>query len=93
MHLKVSTLIDDVSHTEHNQLVVFCLIIICYAGYNVSNAGIMGIYLVVLIVAGIVNTYTETLLTTLCYISVAWHVIGEYTVLLYVNMYMLVYCC
>lgn len=38
----------------------------------------MGIYAMVLILAGIVNTYTETLLTTLCYISVAWHIIGWY---------------
>lgn len=48
-----------------------------FAGYNVSSPGIMGIYALVLILAGIVNTYTETLLTTLCYISVAWHIIGE----------------
>lgn len=42
----------------------------------VTGAQTMGIYACVLVVAGIVNTYSEIMLTTLCYISVVWQAIG-----------------
>ncbi len=36
-----------------------------------------------LIVAGIVNTFAETLLTALCYISVAWQIIGTLVIVIW----------
>ena len=33
-------------------------------------------YAIILIIAGIVNTFTEALLTKLCYISWVWHIVG-----------------
>jgi amino acid transporter len=49
-----------------------------YVNNNYSmNAGeVLALYFIVLVLAGIVNTFAETLLTSLCYISVAWHIIG-----------------
>jgi len=51
--------------------------------YNLSNAEILGVYAVVLIAAGVVNSFTELLLTKLCFISVAWHIIGTLIIVIW----------
>lgn len=45
-------------------------------GYEMSNGELITVYLAVLIIAAIVNTFTEAMLTKLCYISVIWHIVG-----------------
>ena len=44
--------------------------------YTVSSGEFLGLYAAILVLAGIVNTFSETLLCSLCYISVVWHFIG-----------------
>jgi amino acid transporter len=46
-------------------------------GANFTNVQFLFLYALVLVVAGIVNTFAETLLTALCYISVGWHIVGS----------------
>lgn len=53
------------------------------SGYDITSGQTIALYLVVLIVAGIVNTYAETLLTSLCYISVAWHIVGTLIIVIW----------
>jgi len=43
---------------------------------DISPASVLGIYAAVLTLAGVVNTYAETLLTSLCYCSVVVHIFG-----------------
>ena len=45
-------------------------------GYVLSPPEVLGVFALVLVVAGIVNTFSEQLLVHLCSISVAWHTIG-----------------
>lgn len=45
-------------------------------GKKVSNGEIMGFFMVMLFVAGIVNTFFERLLTAVCYVSCVWQVVG-----------------
>jgi amino acid transporter len=45
-------------------------------GYQFTNVQFLFLYALVLTIAGIVNTFAETLLTSLCYISVTWHIVG-----------------
>lgn len=42
----------------------------------VSNAGIIGLFALMLFIAAVMNSFTETALTKLCYISVLWQNIG-----------------
>jgi amino acid transporter len=45
-------------------------------GYQFTNVQFLLLYAMVLFGAGIVNTFAETLLTCLCYVSVGWHLLG-----------------
>eukprot|EP00668_Euglena_longa_P002926 GGOE01003421.1.p1 GENE.GGOE01003421.1~~GGOE01003421.1.p1 ORF type:complete len:593 (-),score=64.47 GGOE01003421.1:463-2208(-) len=47
----------------------------------------LGIYAGCLVVAGIVNTLSDTLLTSLCYISVVWHIAGCMIIIILMNCY------
>lgn len=49
---------------------------------NPSPVAILGLYALMLFIAGIVNTFAETLLTSLCYISVAWQIIGIFVIVI-----------
>ena len=44
--------------------------------YTVSSGEFLAVYGAILVLAGTVNTFSETLLTSLCYISVIWHFVG-----------------
>eukprot|EP01038_Epipyxis_sp_PR26KG_P005708 gene5708-7878_t len=58
-------------------------IVFIQSGYNMSAGQIQALYLAVLALAGVVNTFSETMLTTLCYISVGWHVIGTLVIVIW----------
>ena len=45
-------------------------------GVTVSAEQTLAIFFVVLVFAGVINTFAEQLLTRLCFISVGWHAIG-----------------
>lgn len=51
-------------------------IIMLSRGVTLTNVEILALYAFMLVVAGVVNTFAETMLTALCYISVAWQNIG-----------------
>jgi amino acid transporter len=51
-------------------------ILLLKAGINLDKGQFMALYAAVLVAAGVVNTFAETLLTFLCYFSEAWHVFG-----------------
>jgi amino acid transporter len=53
------------------------------SGYMLSNGELLVVYLVVLILAGFVNTFTEAILTKLCYISVIWHIVGTLVIVIW----------
>lgn len=53
------------------------------SGYQLNGGELLLVYAFVLILAGIVNTFTEALLTKLCYISVAWHIVGTITIVIW----------
>ena len=55
---------------------IFAEIILLVNGNVVDNRGILGLYALMLTVAGVVNTYAEQLLTATCYLSCAWQTIG-----------------
>ena len=44
---------------------------------------ILGLYALMLFIAGVVNTFAETLLTFLCYISVAWQIAGTLVIVIW----------
>lgn len=46
------------------------------SGYELSSGELLIVYAAVLFIAGLVNTFTESVLTRLCYLSVIWHIIG-----------------
>ena len=52
------------------------------SGTMITKIGVVGLYGILLIVAGIVNTFAETLLTALCYISVAWQIVGTIVIVI-----------
>ena len=56
-------------------------IIVMFTGRTFSSVEFMILYAVVLIVAGIINSYAETLLTNLCYFSVLWHFFGTLVII------------
>lgn len=62
---------------------IIASIIYLINGDTLSNAYILLIYAIVLTVAGVVNTYSETLLTSLCYISVMWHICGALIIIIW----------
>jgi hypothetical protein len=45
-------------------------------GYVLAPAELLGVFALVLVLAGIINTFAEQLLTRLCSISVMWHIGG-----------------
>ena len=53
------------------------------SGRAVSAGGILGLYAVMLTVAGVVNTFAEQLLTALCYISCAWQLAGTLIIVIW----------
>lgn len=46
------------------------------SGKKVSNGDIIGFFFCMLVIAGVVNTFSERLLTAVCYLSCVWQVIG-----------------
>ena len=46
------------------------------SGVIFTPVQLLAVFAVVLIFAGIINTFAETLLTRLCSISVVWHIVG-----------------
>ena len=46
------------------------------SGYVLTPGQLLAVYALVLIVAGVINTFAEQLLTRLCSISVVWHIVG-----------------
>ena len=55
---------------------IFAEIIILTTGKKVNQVQILGLYAVMLVIAGIINTYAENCLTTACYISCFWQIVG-----------------
>lgn len=55
---------------------IFAEIVNLSTGQVLTTNQVFGLYALMLCVAGIVNTFAETMLTFLCYISVAWQVLG-----------------
>jgi amino acid transporter len=53
------------------------------SGYQLTAGELLIVYAAVLVLAGTVNTFTETLLTKLCYISLAWHIVGTLTIVIW----------
>ena len=51
-------------------------IVLLTNNYTISSGEFLGLYAAILVLAGIVNTFSETLLCSLCYISVMWHFFG-----------------
>lgn len=51
-------------------------------GYGVSSGELICLYGMMLVVAGIVNTFAELMLTALCYISVAWQIAGTLVIVI-----------
>ena len=45
-------------------------------GYVLAPAELLGVFAMVLALAGFINTFAEQLLTRLCSISVIWHIVG-----------------
>ena len=45
-------------------------------GTIVSNSEVFGLFTLLLVIAGIVNTFAEVLLTGICYFSVIWSTLG-----------------
>lgn len=45
-------------------------------GHVLSPNELLAVYAVVLVLAGVINTFAETLLTRLCSLSVIWHTVG-----------------
>ena len=46
------------------------------SGYVLAPAELLGVFALVLVLAGVINTFAEQLLTRLCSISVIWHIAG-----------------
>jgi amino acid transporter len=63
--------------------VIFAQIISILSTYTITNTLILALYVVMLVVAGIVNTFAESLLTRLCYISVAWQILGTFVIVIW----------
>ena len=62
---------------------VMAQIIYLTSGTQINSSQIFGLYLIMLTIAGIVNTFAETLLTFLCYISVGWQIIGTLIIVIW----------
>lgn len=45
-------------------------------GYVLAPSELLGVFALVLALAGVINTFAEQLLTRLCSISVIWHTLG-----------------
>ena len=45
----------------------------------------LGLFIGVLAIAGIVNSFSEVLLKSLCYVSVFWHIIGVILIVALLN--------
>lgn len=50
---------------------------------RISKYGILGLNAIMLIIAGVVNSYAETLLTTISYISAVWQVAGVLVIVIW----------
>lgn len=68
--------IAGVASGGYSGAIIIANIVSLINDYDMNNTQILAVYLGVLIIAGVVNTFTETLLTGLCYISVLWHLVG-----------------
>jgi len=62
---------------------IFAQIIGLSTGVKVSNKEILGLYALMLVIAGVVNTMAETLLTALCYVSVFWQIAGTIVIVVW----------
>jgi len=56
--------------------------ILTNTGHSITASETLGLYAVTLTAAGIINTFAETLLTSMCNISVAWHLIGSIVIVI-----------
>lgn len=52
-----------------------------------GSGAILVFYAIMLIIAGVVNTWAELMLTTLCYISVAWQIAGTVIIVIIMLAY------
>eukprot|EP00667_Euglena_gracilis_P005334 EG_transcript_5372 len=57
------------------------------SGTKLDKPALLGIYAACLVVAGIVNTLSDTMLKGLCYISVVWHIVGVVVIIALMNCY------
>ena len=71
-----------IQYSNVGALIVADIILVTY-GYAVSNLQILGLYAIILIIAGVVNSFAETALTALCYISVAWQTLGVLVIVIW----------
>lgn len=63
---------------------IFAEIIMLTHKTRLDSNAVLGLYVVMLVIAGIVNTFAERLLTAVCYISCVWQTLG--TILIVVWM-------
>lgn len=68
--------IAGLSSGSYSGAMITCDIIYMLSGLRMSKIGIMGLNFVILVIAGIVNSYSEHLLTSMSYVSAFWQLAG-----------------
>jgi amino acid transporter len=68
--------IAGVSSGSYSGALITVEIIHLISGFHVNKLGVMGLNIIILVLAGIVNSFAETLLTTISYISAVWQILG-----------------
>ena len=53
--------------------------------YSIDQGQFLGLYAATLVLAGVVNTFSESLLCALCYISVIWHIVGTLIIVIWMT--------
>eukprot|EP00667_Euglena_gracilis_P005024 EG_transcript_5049 len=79
--------IGGVASGGYSGAVVIGEIVQITTGIAMNPAQTLGIYAATLVVAGVVNTLSDTMLTGLCYISVVWHLVGCILIIALMNCY------
>eukprot|EP00667_Euglena_gracilis_P002901 EG_transcript_2908 len=79
--------IGGVASGGYSGAVVIGEIVTITTGTTLDTPSLFGIFAACLVVAGVVNTLTDTMLTGLCYISVVWHIVGVIVIIALMNCY------
>mmetsp|Transcript_18068 Transcript_18068/g.16363 ORF Transcript_18068/g.16363 Transcript_18068/m.16363 type:complete len:561 (-) Transcript_18068:150-1832(-) len=62
---------------------IFGEILALTSNIKINGSQILGLYALMLFIAGIINTFAEVLLTSLCYISFVWQVAGTLVIVIW----------